>query len=238
MKLIGYLSNGYPSLEESVEIFKNYADAGCDVIEVDLPARDPYLENDLISGRMAAALKFSDDYGDYMQNIVEMKASVGDDVELLLVAYVTTVLEIGVDRFIEFCRDNGFMDLILVGLEDETVKERLIEAGIRVSCYVQRALYPAEVNAAKDSNGFVYLQAKSDEVNPDYPTLSDSIDFLRSEGIDRPIYCGVGIYTPEDFKAAKEAGADGAFVGSAILEVSDDPVRLRDTIGSFTAVRD
>lgn len=238
MKLICYLSNGYPSLEESVETAKAYADAGCDLIEVDLPARDPYLEGPLISSRMAGALEACDDYEAHMQNIVRIADAVAGKAKVILLAYVATIQEVGVDRFIEFCRENGFADLILVGMEDETVKERLIDAGIQVSCYVQRTLDPAEVAAAKASNGFVYLQANSDVVNAECPELTDCVRYLRAEGIDRPIYCGVGVYTPEDFAAVQRAGGDGAFVGSTILKVADDPEKLAETIGEFVAVRD
>lgn len=237
MKLICYLSNGYPSLEESAQTALVYAQAGCDIVEVDLPARDPYLEGELIAGRMADALEACGDYEQYMDNIVKIATEVGDRAEILLLAYVNTLLEVGVERFIEFCQDNGFQDLILVGLEDDTVKERLINAGIRVSCYVQRTLDPAEVDAAKNSNGFVYLQAASDKVNPDYPTLADCVRYLRDQGVNRPIYCGVGVSTPADFRAVSEAGGDGAFVGSTILKVAGDPRQLTQTIQEFAAAR-
>ena len=32
MKLICYLSNGYPSIEASIEMAKTYVEAGCDII--------------------------------------------------------------------------------------------------------------------------------------------------------------------------------------------------------------
>ena len=57
MKLICYLSNGYPTIESSVEMAGIYSEAGCDVIEIDFPSRNPYLESELISGRMAKALE-------------------------------------------------------------------------------------------------------------------------------------------------------------------------------------
>lgn len=44
MDLICYLSNGYPSLERSIEIAKDYVKGGCDIIEIDFPSRDPFLE--------------------------------------------------------------------------------------------------------------------------------------------------------------------------------------------------
>ena len=53
MDIILYLSNGYPTLDASLQMAKEYADAGCGIIEIDFPSHDPYLESKLIAGRMA-----------------------------------------------------------------------------------------------------------------------------------------------------------------------------------------
>lgn len=234
MNLICYLSNGYPSIDSSVDMAKKYVEAGCDIIEVDFPSSDPYLEGAYIASRMHKALEACGDYTAYMDGIVKIKRDL-PDTRIILLMYENTVLDIGVDAFIQYCSEHGFTDLILVGLTDETVKNRCIEAGIKVSCYVQFHMDDAEIETAKNSNGFVYMQAKpiNSDVNPRYPTLKDCIARLRAEGIEREIYCGVGIYTPEDVHMAKEAGADGVFVGSTILKLQGDIPRMQQAIGTL-----
>ena len=44
--------------------------------------------------------------------------------------------------------------------------------------------------------------------NEEYPTLKDCVEYLRSCGIERPIYCGVGVHAPEDVRLVREAGGD------------------------------
>ena len=56
MEIICYLSNGYPTIEASYNMAVEYADAGCRMMEVDFPSRNPYLESDYIAGRMKKAL--------------------------------------------------------------------------------------------------------------------------------------------------------------------------------------
>ena len=73
MNLICYLSNGYPTIESSKEMALRYVDAGCDIIEIDFPAHDLYLESEYIAGRMAAALEACSDYTAYMDGMAEMK---------------------------------------------------------------------------------------------------------------------------------------------------------------------
>lgn len=238
MEIILYLSNGYPTIEASIQMAKEYADAGCGMIEIDFPSRDPYLESELIKGRMAKALEECDDYDAYMEEIIRVKKEL-PDVKLLVLSYENTIQEIGVEKFINFCLDNDFMDVLLVGLSSEEIKDQIIAAGIRVSCYVQFQMLEEEIESAKKSNGFVYLQAKvtpgQGHVNSKYPTLKDCVQGLRDAGIDRPIYCGVGVHAPEDVKMVKEAGGDAAFVGSTILKLQEDIPAMKDKIREFVA---
>jgi tryptophan synthase alpha chain len=234
MKLICYLSNGYPSIEESEAMADEYVAAGCDVIEIDLPAREPYLEGELIASRMAGALRACADYRAFMDAAARIRKR-HPGITVLLLAYDATIREIGVAPFVEFCLANDMRDLILVGRNVEPLKEELIGRGLRVTCYVQFHVPEAEVSAACDSNAFVYLQSKpmTGNVNPSYPTLADCIRHLRGRGITRPIYCGVGVYAPADVEAVKSSGGDGVFVGSAIFKCGNDRARVREVIGRF-----
>lgn len=231
MKLICYLSNGYPTLKDSVEMANIYVEAGCDIIQIDFPARDPYLEGEFVANRMLKALEECDDYQAYMESIITTKKNLPNKTYIIVI-YEDTIREIGYKKFEDFCLQNNFMDLVIVGTKDEIIKEKLISAGISVSCYVQFHLLDEEVASAKNSNGFVYLQAKPimGNVNPKYPTLKDCVNYLRNIGIKASIYSGVGIYTSEDVKMAKEAGIDGVFVGSTILKLEDNVERIRSTI--------
>lgn len=236
MNLICYLSNGYPTIEKSIEVAQTYVSAGCDMIEIDFPSRDPFLEGEFIAGRMAKALENCDDYDKYMEGM-EKVHEVLPTTRLIVLAYENTVREIGVKKFIAFCLDKGFEDIILVGLSDETIKDQIIASGLKVSCYVQFHLPEDEVVSALNSNGFTYLQAfpGPGQATPEHPTLASCISYLRERGLTNPIYCGVGVHTPADAAVVKEAGADGAFVGSAILRLHDDTPALVDKIREFKA---
>lgn len=233
MEIICYLSNGYPSIESSYQTAVEYADAGCSIMEIDFPSRNPYLEGEYIAGRMEQALQACDNYDSYMDSMVAIKKRL-PQVKLLVLAYENTVEEIGTEKFIQFCLDNDFKDILFVGLKDNVIKDKLIASGLLVSCYVQFQLLPEEIELAEKSNGFVYVQAKPGEViNPKYPELKDCIAYLKERGIDRPIYCGVGIHTPEDVIPVKEAGADAVFVGKAILTLHEDVSAMKEMIKKF-----
>lgn len=235
MEVILYLSNGYPTLESSYQTAIEYAEAGCRMMEIDFPSRNPYLEGEYIADRMAKALEVCDDYEKYMEGMVRLKERL-PEVHFLVLAYENTIEEIGTERFIKFCKEHDFEDVLMVGLKDEKIKNEIIESGLKVSCYVQFHMLPEEIESAKASNGFVYMQAKPNgNINPDYPTLKDCIRHLRDCGIDRPIYCGVGVHAPEDVKMVKEAGGDAAFVGSTILKLHEDVPAMKEMIRRYKA---
>lgn len=234
MKLICYLSNGYPTIEASIRLAGEYVEAGCDIIEVDFPSADPYLEGEYIAARMKAALENCADYGKYMDGIIQMKKN-HPEIKLIIVVYEETIIKIGVDRFIEFCTANEIYDIIYVGGNNEKVKKKLVEKGIRISCYVQFHMPEAEIRAALEANGFVYMQAKpvNGNINPKYPTLKDCIAELKRRGITREIYAGVGIHAVGDLRMARNAGADAVFIGSTILKLQTDIPKMKKTIGAF-----
>lgn len=234
MEIICYLSNGYPTIESSYNMAIDYVDAGCDMIEIDFPSHNPYLESEYISERMSKALKNCDDFDKYMEGMIKIKKRL-PDTKFILMVYENTIEEIGVNKFIDFCLENDFKDIIMVGLKDEEIKTKVIENGLRVSCYVQYHLLDEEIEYAKRSNGFVYLQAKptTGNVHPEHKELKDCINYLREKGIKNPIYCGVGVHAPEDVKMVKEAGGDAAFIGSTILKLQTDIPAMKDMIRKF-----
>lgn len=238
MKLICYLSNGYPSIESSIDMAKIYVDAGCDMIEIDFPSRNPYLEGPFIADRMAKALQHCDDYDAYIHGLRKIK-KLFPTTPFILLVYENTISEIGVKKFIDFCKKNDYQDIILCGLSSETIKNQLIEQELRVNCYVRFGMYEDEIASAKNSNGFVYLQAVAQnpkEINNKYPTLKDCIRHLKEVGITRPIYCGVGLHRPEDVLMARESGADAVFIGSTILKLQENIPEMTKKIREFKAM--
>lgn len=217
-KIIGYLSYGYPTIEESINRAEVYINAGCDILEVDIPTDNAFLDSEFIADRMKKSYEACKDYDKYFEGIETLKEK-HPDIPVILLAYEHTVKDIGVDKFIEKCKEMNTLDLIFVGLENEDVMNKLLENNMKISCWVPFDLPEENVVSALTSNGFVYLQSKADgKVKEGYETLDKCVDYLRERGIDNPIYCGVGVSTRDDIVRIEKAGADAAFVGSALLK--------------------
>jgi tryptophan synthase alpha chain len=232
MKLILYLSLGYPNLAYSKKIAQDYLEGGCDVIEADFPAQNPYLDSPFIQSRMKGALEQETDYSKYMETIEAIHKK-HPKANFIILAYEQTILSIGQKHFHDFMARNNFSDLIYVGENKHPdLKAYLMDQGIKISSFVRYHMPEEDLKEAMHTNGFVYLQAKPNEKkHPNYQTLDTMIPYLKRDlGIDRPIYCGVGISKPEDVRMAKKAGADGVFVGSTVLKLHDDPTTMKRVI--------
>ncbi len=236
MKIICYLSYGFPTIDESLKIAECYIESGCDMIECCLPTDDAYLDPEFLSDKMKQSLSVCSDYEVYLKKLSEFTKK-HPDTRLILVIYESLIAEIGVDRLIAFMKDNGIKDLIYAGdVRRPEIRQRLIDGGIRLSSPVSHLMTEEELDGAVNSNGFVYMEGKPARgVRPGFETLERCIAELRRLGIDRPIYCGVGIHTPDDVRLVKRAKGDGVFIGSALVRQYDDKAGIARTIGEFKA---
>ncbi len=236
MKVICYLSYGYPSIDYSLKMAKCYYEAGADMMECSLPARDPYIDSEFIAGRMADALSACNDYDVYLEKLGEFRTE-NPDFPITFLLYEHTMLEIGIDKLISFMKKYGIENIIYAGnIDHPEVKKRLIEEGIGICCPVNHHMVEKDIEEAVNTNGFTYMEAKPLTGSKEgFEELAPCISYLRERGIDRPIYCGVGIHTVEDVIYAKEAGGDGVFIGSALIKQYDKPEEMKKTIAAFKA---
>jgi len=224
MKLIAYLSNGYPSLDDSLRRGIDYVGAGVDIIEADIPSHDPYLDSDYLKKRILSALDREPDYEKYMASLLELKKAV-PDAGFMVNIYVETLAGIGVDRFSAFMNDLGEKEVLLVGPEFKGLRSELETLGFYASSFVTREMCEEDLELASRSNGFIYLEGFNDnkKYNQEYPELKDCVAKVREIiGYKRNIYVGIGVHTPERLAEVRESGADGAFLGSMVLKKEND----------------
>jgi tryptophan synthase alpha chain len=237
-KLIGYFSIGYPTVEESMKIADSYLRNGIDTIEIGYPTDNPYLDNEYIGNTLRCAQQNLSS-NDMVFDAVDRLLSLRDNLPVILLAYDKSIRAAGVENFMTRAQKSGISDVILVGEEDESTKETLIANGFQISCYVTFSMPDKEVHLAQNSNGFIYLQAKSDgKVREGCETLGKCVEYLRSQGIRNPIYAGVGISTPDDVKMVAQAKAEGVFIGSALLKQIGNPEQLTSYVQSLRLARD
>lgn len=217
MRLICFLNHGSPSIEASHQTVKDYIDGGVDVIETDFPAEDPYLDSDYIKNRMWEALAKYPNYDTFMASIETILKN-HPHVHLYILIYERTILTIGIDQFIAFMKKNSLSEMILVGVEFPEIRKRLIDEAFKVSAFIEYHVPDEQVQLARSTTGFIYLQATpAEKFHPEHRDLKSIIKYLRDCGIQNEINCGIGIHSYDQLRMVKDAGADGAFIGTQVL---------------------
>ncbi|MCH3976828.1 MAG: tryptophan synthase subunit alpha [Bacilli bacterium] len=237
MRLICFLNHGSPSIEASHRVVDCYVEGGADVVETDFPADDPYLDGENIKIRMHEALTKCHDYDKYMES-VETILKEHPGIHLYMLIYEETIMAIGMDKFLAFLRRNNLQEVLLVGARHPEVRARLLAEKLKVSAYIEYHLPEDEIETAKQTTGFVYLQATpSGKFHPQYKDLKSIIKYLREErGITNEINCGIGIHDYDQVRMVRDAGADGVFIGTQVMNLHGQPDKLIAKVKELKAI--
>lgn len=236
METIVFMPLGYPSLEESLHIADLYVEGGCRTIEIGIPVADAYMDNDLIRSVLNQAYDtYSGDYGLLLKTISEIRAR-HPDVKLILMMYRSAMEAITYSGLVEFCNRENIQDLVSGDMKDPEITKKLAAGNVHIAGGCNFSLDETKIQNCLATKGFIYMVArpKMGQVFRDgCDTLQKCIAYLRGRGISNPVYCGMGIKTPQDARDAATAGADGIFVGSSIIHLYNEPDNLVRTIREF-----
>ncbi len=231
-ELVCYLNFGYPTIADGLREAEIYYENGCRALQLDVPSRDPYLEHDFIKERMRICLEHEPDYQKYFDAIIGFHRT-HPDVALYFMLYENVVEELGVERIARFCKAAGIRYASYVG-SNEQIRSTLEARGLGLCCYVQFHLPDDEIAFARASDGPVFLQAKNvGRIGHGCRSFAEALGYLRAAGITGRVYASVGIKTPEDIAMTRQAGADGAFVGSVLMHSLGDTRLFAERLRAF-----
>lgn len=234
MKIIGYLTSGYPSIDKSIETARRYVDAGCNMLEISIPLENNR-EKPFLNEIMKQAYAACPDYNEHMEAVIRI-AKAMPDVPVTVLLYDEVLKAIGTTVFADAMNSCGIHDVNSANLTDEEIIGELEMRDIHLAGLVTYDLIPWRIEQARRTRGFVYCQAfprAGQNLNPEADSVEKLIPYLRRQGISGPLYCGGGIATPEDAVRVMRAGADGFFLGSSIIALYDRPQELHRTISEF-----
>ena len=178
LKLIAYLSGGYPTMDKSVEMAKLYVAGGCDAIEWNFPPRDPHMEADYIAEKMAAARQQCDDYSVYMEWLARFKEK-EPQAEVIPMLYQETVLDIGALRLAAYLKENGMeAEEICFAPEHLAALIELVDAGTingSVAKEVFEEMFRSDIDPEK------YVEEKGLKTVNDEGALRETIEQIVAD---------------------------------------------------------
>lgn len=220
LRFIPYLMAGHPSTVGSIELGRNYAQAGAAAIEVGIPFSDPLADGPTVQRAGQVALEG----GMTVRHALEVAAAVAETgVPVVLMTYVNPVLAYDPRRFAADAAAAGVAGVIVPDLpveEAEPVVGWLRSAGLDTVLMVAPTSPDARIaRAAALASGFIYCVTVTG-VTGARASLDDRLEGLLARvraASTRPVAAGFGISRAEHVRALR-GRADGVVVASALLE--------------------
>ena len=214
---------------ETPELARAAVDGGADIVEFGFPFSDPLADGPVIRRAAERALARGMRTRACLDVLARTRKRVGDT-PLVPMTYASLLEAYGWERFAGDVHANGGTSMIVVDLP----------AGERPEVRRVQLVAPTSTDerirlAGEQTDGWLYLVTLTGttgargELSPELPGLIARARRL----VDKPLYAGFGISTPEQARAVAEI-ADGIVVGSRAVQVAEEgPDALRDYVASL-----
>lgn len=230
-----YMITGWPSMERTREMVRRYVDHGVTALQFDMPAADPSREAQFIQdGMRHVRALYGEGYQVFMDALLEIRREF-PHLEIHLVVYPDVVDAIGLERFGDFCTELGVYSVLAGDKEKMTY---LNTRGIATATFIGYDTSDAAIALAKENDQqIVFVSNANGRTQPreGLVTWEERIGYIRAAGITAPIFGVTGIKTPEELERVKQAGADGAYIGSIMMQLWNNEPELWKLLDGFQA---
>jgi tryptophan synthase alpha chain len=230
---VAFITAGDPDPETSFSILSGLPAAGADIIELGMPFTDPMADGPAIQAASQRALSAGQTLEKTLAMVARFRAE-NDTTPVVLMGYYNPIFIYGVERFITDAVTAGVDGLIIVDLPPEEDNELCLPAMAGGLNFIRLATPTTDdarlPDVLKNTSGFVYyvsITGITGSAAPDVSKVSDSVARIKRH-TELPVAVGFGIRTPEQAGAIATV-ADGAVVGSALVDVISETVKNPDT---------
>jgi tryptophan synthase alpha chain len=235
--LMPYVMAGFPTAAESARIGAACVQAGADVLELGVPYSDPLADGPVIHAAGTRALAGGADLG----SVLEVARELSPSVPVVLMCYANMVFAPGVDAFVERLERAGACGLIVPDLpqgEAQEVLDACDAHGIALVPLAAPTTTPERLALIGErARGFLYTVSVVG-ITGERPALavhlSDVVARARAS-TEVPVAVGFGISTPEQARAAADAGADGVIVGTRLVRAAGESDEPAAAVGELVA---
>lgn len=220
--LIGFVTAGDPSLEQSNEVINAMFRAGIDMLELGIPFSDAFADGPVIRRSFQRSLA----NGTCIRTVLDIAADLRRRslIPVILCSYYMPLLSYGLDRFKKDARSAGADGVLIVDLPSDASKE--IDNLFRgKGPLLIRLIWPSAgpediARITEAALGFIYV------ISMPGVTGGPGLDIKRVEGLcgclrgktSLPLCVGFGISTTDQVARLSRI-ADGLVIGSAFIRL-------------------
>lgn len=233
-----FLTAGYPKALDTLEIIKHLNTTDVDLIEIGIPYSDPIADGPVIQKSSQIALNNGVNLNFIFEQLKDLRTHT--QLPILLMGYLNTVLQFGLEDFYKKCADVGIDGLILPDLPiDEYNKHHKNLAkkyNIHVSFLISPNTSPERIKLIdRTSKGFIYLVSSNSTTGANKGisnNLKNTFEGIKKLPLKNPILIGFGIKGPKEFQQACEL-ANGAIIGTSFVQLIGKSIDFKKDILNF-----
>ena len=223
--LVAYLTGGDPDPKTFLANSTALIEGGADIVEIGIPFSDPIADGPVIQASSMRALSNGTTPLGILNMIRELSTQF--PVPFVVLSYYNPILAMGLDRFLQKARESGVDGIVVPDLPVEESEEfRNLSLKHNVD-----NIYLAAPNTSRTrlrtvldkSKGFLYLVSLYGVTGPRdllSPQALEAVKKVKSLARGKvPVSAGFGVSQPEHVSAIIRSGADGAIVGSALVNI-------------------
>lgn len=239
--LIFFITAGYPDWQTNEAIIYTLAENGCDVLELGVPFSDPIADGPTIQRSSERALRQGVTLKEILAYVARLRKRL--NIPIVLFSSFNPLLKYGLSELVLTAKQTGVDGILCPDLPPEEASELEIlcqQAGMCL-IYLLAPTTPIERKKmiADKSSGFIYyvslkgVTGAREWLGPD---IAEQIREIKNI-TEKPVVVGFGISRPEHTRLVAEAGADGAVVGSALIDLIEKyetSASLLDKVKEFT----
>ncbi|AUB54946.1 tryptophan synthase subunit alpha [Methanobacterium subterraneum] len=238
---IPFIVAGDPDFETSLEIVKTFVENGADALEIGFAFSDPVADGPTVQDADLRALNsgMTTKRGfEFIKRIREFTT-----IPIGLLVYYNLIYQIGIDHFYEAALESGVNAVLAADLPPEEAQDA-VAASRKYG--VQQVFMAAQTTTNERlqkisglCEGFLYVVAVMGVTGARGDLQISTVELIERvrSHTDLPLSVGFGISKPEHVSNVIKAGADGAIVASAILnmitENLEDKDAMKEKIGKF-----
>ncbi|MGI8307491.1 tryptophan synthase subunit alpha [Saccharopolyspora hattusasensis] len=235
--LIGYLPAGFPTVEESKELFSAMltgtdGSTGCDIVEVGIPFSDPVMDGPTIQAASDKALRA----GFRLRDVFDVVSSIADaGGHAVVMTYWNPVHHYGPDAFARDLKAAGGLGVITPDLIPDEGEDWIAATDAhgldRIFLVAPSSTEERLALTAKATSGFVYATSVMGVTGARESVGAAAAGLVQRTRAHTDLPIGVGLGVRSGEQAAEVAGfADGVIVGSAFVTRAeqDGPAGVRE----------
>ncbi|HOU02282.1 MAG TPA: tryptophan synthase subunit alpha [Bacteroidales bacterium] len=233
-----YFTAGYPALDSTVEIIRELASEGTDMIEIGVPFSDPVADGPVIQKSNDTALKKGMSLRLLFDQLKDIRKET--DIPLLLMSYINPVLRFGIEKFCKKCEETGIDGVILPDLTPEIYTASYLglfkEHNIYNVLLISKGTSAARIREIDGlSRIFIYMVSSSSTTGIKRNFSADQKEYflkVKKMNLRNPALIGFGISDNETYLQACKYGA-GAIIGSAFIKALSEGEGGKNTVRDF-----